>query len=77
MPERRMKDGKIQPVKVKLKSKFSDYAEKYASCGAKDVLIKSVIQAIHTYPMSVFKFSEGLCEELMKLTRDFWWGDEK
>jgi ribonuclease HI len=27
--------------------------------------------------MSIFKFSEGLCDELMKLTRDFWWGDEK
>jgi ribonuclease HI len=39
--------------------------------------MKSVIQAIPTYPMSVFKFSEGLCEDLMKLTRDFWWGDEK
>jgi hypothetical protein len=26
--------------------------------------------------MSVFKFSAGLCEELMKITRDFWWGDE-
>lgn len=50
--------------------------EKYSSSGAKDVLIKSVIQAIATYSMSVFKFSEGLCEDLMKLTRDFWWGDE-
>ncbi|XP_071683392.1 uncharacterized protein [Lolium perenne] len=77
VPEGRMKDGKFQPVKEKLKKKFSDYAEKYASSGAKDVLIKSVIQAIPTYPMSVFKFSEGLCEDLMKLTRDFWWGDEK
>jgi hypothetical protein len=26
--------------------------------------------------MSVFKLSEGFCEELMKLTRDFRWGDE-
>jgi hypothetical protein len=71
-----MKDGKFQPVKEKLKKKFSDYAEKYSSSGAKEALIKSVIQAIPTYPMSVFKFTEGLCDELMKLTRDFWWGDE-
>jgi hypothetical protein len=26
--------------------------------------------------MSVFKISEGLCEEFMKMTRDFWCGDE-
>jgi hypothetical protein len=76
VPEGRMKDGNFQPVKEMLKKKFSDYAEKYASSGAKDVLIKSVIQAIPTYPMSIFKFSEGLCEELMRLTRDFRWGDE-
>jgi hypothetical protein len=26
--------------------------------------------------MSVFKFSVGLCDELMQLIRQFWWGDE-
>jgi hypothetical protein len=56
-----------------LKKKFS---EKCSSSGAKEALIKSVIQAIPTYPMSVFKFFEGLCDGFMKLTRDFWWGDE-
>jgi hypothetical protein len=40
------------------------------------VLIKSVIHAIPTYLVSVFKFSEGLCEEFMKLTIHFWWGDK-
>jgi hypothetical protein len=35
VPDGRMKDGKFQPVKEKLKKKFSDYAEKYASSGAK------------------------------------------
>jgi hypothetical protein len=74
--EGRMKDGKFQPVKEKLKKLFSDYAEKYSSSGAKDVLIKSMVQAIPTYPMSVFQFLEGLCEDFMKMTRDFWWGDE-
>ena len=26
--------------------------------------------------MSVFKFSASLCEELIHIIRDFWWGDE-
>ena len=34
------------------------------------------VHAIPTYFMSVFKFPEGLCEALMKLIRDFQWGDE-
>ena len=76
VPEGRMKDGKFQPVKEKIKKRFTDYAEKYSSSGTKEVLIKYVVQAIPTYSMSVFKFSPGLCEYLMKLIRDFWWGDE-
>jgi hypothetical protein len=27
--------------------------------------------------MSVFNFSDGLYEDLMKLTREFWWDEEK
>jgi hypothetical protein len=76
VPEGRMKNGKFQPVKEKIKKRLTDYSEKYASSGAKETLIKSMVQAISTYPMSVFKFSAGLCEELMKITRDFLWGDE-
>jgi hypothetical protein len=76
VPEGKMKDGKFQPVKERVKKRFTDYAEKYSSCGAKEVLIKAMAQAIPTLPMSVFKFSAGMCEDLMKLTRDFWCGDE-
>jgi hypothetical protein len=72
----RMKDGNFQPVKEKPKKLFSDYAEKYSSSGAKDVIIKSVVQDIPKYPMSVFRFSERLCEDFMKMRTDFWWGDE-
>jgi hypothetical protein len=42
--------------------------------GGKEVLIKSVLQAIPTYVMSVFKLPAGLCEEYMQLIRKFWWG---
>jgi hypothetical protein len=52
-----MKDGKFKPVKEKIKKKLSDYTEKYSSSGAKEILIKSLVQSMSTYPMSVFKFS--------------------
>jgi hypothetical protein len=35
------------------------------SSGAKEVLIKSVAQAILTYTMGVFKLPDGMCEDLM------------
>jgi hypothetical protein len=48
VPEGRMKDGKFQPVKEKLKKKLSDYAEKYSSSGAKEALIKWFRQFLPT-----------------------------
>jgi hypothetical protein len=77
VPEGRMKGGRFQPVKEKYKKKMSDWTEKYTSSAAKETLIKSVMQAISTYSMSVFKFSFGLCEDLMQMIRDFWWNDDK
>jgi hypothetical protein len=56
VPEGRMKDGEFQPIKEKIKKKFSEYDEKYSSSGAREVFIKSVVQAIRTYPMSIFDF---------------------
>jgi hypothetical protein len=44
--------------------------------GAKEVLIKSVCQAIPTYVMGAFKFLGNLCEELNQMIRYFWWGEE-
>lgn len=40
----------------------------------KDILIKSVHQAVPTYAMSVFKIPKGCCGDLSKLYARFWWG---
>jgi hypothetical protein len=47
------------------------------SYGAKDTLIKSVIQALPGYAMSVLKMTVGFYENYEKLIRDFWWGDDE
>jgi hypothetical protein len=46
------------------------------SSGAREVMIKAVAQAIPTYTMGVFKLPATLWEELMQLTRYFWWGED-
>jgi hypothetical protein len=43
---------------------------------AKEVLLKSVAQALPTYMMSVFKVPFGIYDSLEKHTRAFWWGAE-
>jgi hypothetical protein len=77
IPECRMKKGKFQPIKEIYKKKMSDYTEKYLSGAAKEVHIKAVLQALATHTMSVFKFSAGLCEDLMQMIRNYWWGDDQ
>lgn len=40
----------------------------------KEVLIKSVVQAIPTYLMTFFRLTRGLCKHITGLIRKFWWG---
>jgi hypothetical protein len=76
VPEGRMDEGKFRSLKERFSKHANDWSEKYLSSGAKEVLVKSVLQNLPTYAMSVFKFSAGLCDELEQLIRNFWWGDE-
>jgi hypothetical protein len=76
VPEGCMKKGEFQSYKEKYRKRASDWMEKYSSSGAKEVLIKAVLQSIPTYAMGVFKFPAGVTDDLAKVIRDFWWGDE-
>jgi hypothetical protein len=75
--EGRMSKGKFKSTKGKFSKHASDWSEKYMSSGAKETLIKAVLQSISTYAMGVFKFPFGLIDELEQIIRNFWWGDEE
>lgn len=46
----------------------------FYSTAGKEVLIKSVGQALPTYAMSLFKLPKKLCEEITRGFARFWWG---
>jgi hypothetical protein len=77
LPDGRLKSGKFKPTKEKFSKHACDWSEKYMSSGAKEILINSVLQAISTYAMGVFKFPIGLIDKLTQIIRNFWWGDEE
>ena len=61
-------------IKERVWKKLQGWKEKLLSQAGREVLIKSVIQAILTYTMSCFKLPKGLIKELEIMIRKFWWG---
>jgi hypothetical protein len=76
MPEGRMSKGKFQSLQAKLAKCLVEWDDNHKSQAAKEALIKAVAQAIPVYVMSVFKLPLGLCDELTKMIRRYWWGAE-
>jgi hypothetical protein len=76
VPEGRMKNGKLHPFKENFVKRASDYSEKYMSSGAKEVLVKAILQALPTYAMGVFRFPDSIVDDFNQIIRNFWWGDE-
>jgi hypothetical protein len=75
-PEGRLNKDKFMTMKERLMKRFTNWAERNMSSGAKEVLIKSVARSIPTYSMGVFKLSATLCHEMTRMIRNFWWGEE-
>jgi hypothetical protein len=75
-PEGRITKDKFKSTKEKMVSKFTNWVERNMSAGAKEVLIKSVAQAIPVYIMGIFRLSRTLCNEMTQLIRYFWWGEK-
>jgi hypothetical protein len=44
--------------------------------GGKEVLIKSIAQAIPTFAMMVFRFPKNICKGITGAISQFWWGDK-
>lgn len=60
-------------VKDKVWAGMQSWNGKLVSRTGKEVLLKSVIQAIPSYVMRVFLLSQKLCDELEMLMNKFWW----
>ena len=69
-------NGAFRYLKDRIWSRIQGWMEKCLSVGEKEVLIKSVAQAIPTYSMSCFKLPRGLCQHVDNLMHYFWWGSK-
>ena len=70
----RNKKASFGKIKQRVWKRMQGWEGKLLSQAGREVLIKSVIQAIPTYTMSCFKLPSTLCHEIEIMVRKFWWG---
>jgi hypothetical protein len=75
-PEGRVSKGKFQSLQGKLVKRLMQVEENQMAQGGREVMIKAVRQALATYVMGVYKLPYGLCDDLDRIIRNFWWGTE-
>ena len=61
-------------IKDRVWSKLQGWKEQLLLQAGKEVLLKSIVQAIPTFVMSCFKLPIGLCHDIEMMIRKFWWG---
>lgn len=60
-------------IKDRIMEKLDGWKEYLLNQAGKEVLIKSVIQAIPSYAMAIVKFPQSFCSELNSIVARFWW----
>ncbi|KAL5574087.1 hypothetical protein UlMin_023684 [Ulmus minor] len=68
------KQGLFSSIRDRVWNKLCGWKSKLLSAGGREVLSKSVIQAIPSYSMNLFKLPSTLIRELHRLCAQFWWG---
>ena len=71
------KNGAFKFLKDRVWNKVKGWMEKLLSSAGKEVLIKSVAQAIPVYSMACFRLPRGLCDNINAFIRQFWWGSKQ
>jgi ribonuclease HI len=61
-------------IKDRIWKKINAWNSKCLSKAGREVLIKSVLQSIPTYFMSIFTLPSSLIDEIEKMLNAFWWG---
>jgi hypothetical protein len=69
----RITEEQFEHLVEKSRSKAQGWSEKKLACAAREVLIKSVIQALPANSMSCFKLTRGLCRKVTAVMSKYWW----
>uniref|UniRef100_A0A453CB40 Reverse transcriptase domain-containing protein n=1 Tax=Aegilops tauschii subsp. strangulata TaxID=200361 RepID=A0A453CB40_AEGTS len=73
-PEGRMSKSRFQNLQTSLTKRLVQWGDGHLAQPGREVLIKSVAQALPTYIMGVFKVPFSVCDDLTRMVRNFCWG---
>lgn len=64
-------------VVEEIRRTVENWKAKLLSTAGKEVMIKSIINALPVYVISCFKLPVQICKDIMSTTTHFWWRSEK
>lgn len=68
----------FEEVRDKIETRMAGWAEQFLSQAGKEVIVKAVAMALLNYVMSCFKLPRGVCRDIEKAIRNYWWrGNEQ
>jgi hypothetical protein len=70
----RSKKATFKFIKDRIWKKINSWSSRHHSQAGREVMIKSILQSIPTYVMSIFLIPSTLIEEIEKMLNSFWWG---
>jgi hypothetical protein len=76
-PLGRMHKGRFENIQTRLIKRLMEWGDSLLAQSAREVLIKSIAQALPTYVMGVFELPASVCDELNRLIRNYCWGAER
>ena len=74
MVEGKSKVSTFKELEESIAKRVIGWKEKIISKAGREVLIKTVAQAIPTYSMSIFTFLRKVCEGINSAVAKYWWG---
>ena len=73
----RNKKKVFEYIKDRVWKKLNGWNTKKLSRAGKEILLKTVAQAVLTFVMSVLLLPLGVCHDIEKVLNSFWWGSKK
>lgn len=62
-------------IEEKVSQRITGWHKKFLSKAGKEILLKTVAQALPIYAMSVFLLSDSLCSSIQRCMNKFWWNN--